>query len=140
MLIELAAREPGDAEIQLEAAWVLDHLGKEAAAVPHYIAAIAIGLTDEHLRSAYLGLGSSYRTLGRYAEAEATLREGLERFPGANEIKVFLAIVEHNLGRSKSAVQMLLTLLAETSSDDFIKAYGKAIEFYAQDIDRVWRP
>lgn len=138
LLAALATRAPDDAELRYETACVHDYLGREAEAVPHYVAAIAAGLQGEALRGAYLGLGSTYRTLGRYAEAEATLRRGLERFPAAREMKVFLAMVEHNLGRSKAAVERLLVLLAETSDDEAIRSYRGAIEFYAQDIDRAW--
>jgi tetratricopeptide (TPR) repeat protein len=138
MLVSLAAQHPGDASLQYDAACVHDFLGEETAAIPYYLAAIAGNLPDAELRSALLGLGSTYRTLGRYAEAEATLQRGLERFPEANEIKVFLAMVRHNLGRSKEAVEALLVLLADTSSDEQIQAYRGAIAFYAQDIERTW--
>jgi tetratricopeptide (TPR) repeat protein len=137
-LVRLAADHPSDAVVHYEAACVLDYLGDEAAAVPYYVAAIAGGLPDEELRGAYLGLGSTYRTLGRYAEAEAVLVTGLERFPDANELKVFHAMVLHNRGRSKAAVELLLTVLAQTSADDGIRAYRRAIAVYAEDIDRRW--
>lgn len=138
ILLRLARAHPEDAEIQYAAACVHDYLGHEADAVPFYIAAIAGGLLGDDLRGAYLGLGSTYRTLGRYADAEAALREGLRRFPDANELKVFLAMVEYNLGRARSAVEALLRLVAETSADENIRAYREAIAFYAGDIDRVW--
>ena len=138
MLVALAKQHPGDASIQYEAACVHDFLGEEAAAVPYYVAAIAGDLDEEGLRGAYLGLGSTYRTLGRYAEAERTLLRGLERYPEANELKVFLAMVLHNLGRSKEAVESLLGLLASTSSDSEIQAYASAIRLYAQDVERKW--
>lgn len=138
LLIELARLNPSDAEVQFEAACVHDYLGEEAAAVPYYLAAIAGTLSEEHLRSALLGLGSTYRTLGRFAEAEATLQQAIVRFPDANEIKVFLAMVLHNQGRSKLAVETLLKLLAQTSMDEHIQAYKEAIALYAQDIERTW--
>jgi tetratricopeptide (TPR) repeat protein len=138
ILLRLARAHPEDAEIQYAAACVHDYLGHEADAVPFYVAAIAGGLRGDDLRGAYLGLGSTYRTLGRYADAEAALREGLRRFPDANELKVFLAMVEYNLGRARSAVEALLRLVAETSADEDIRAYREAIAFYAGDIDRVW--
>ena len=137
-LVTLAADRPHDAVVQYEAACVHDYLGDEAAAVPYYVAAIAGGLPAEELRGAYLGLGSTYRALGRYADAEAVLVAGLERFPDANELRVFLAMVLHNRGRSKAAVELLLTLLAETSGDDGIRAYRRAIAAYAEDVDRRW--
>jgi len=138
LLVALVAQSPNDAELQYEAACVHDFLGEEASAVAYYHAAILGPLSEEHLRGAYLGLGSTYRALGRYIEAEATLRQGVERFPQANEMKVFLAMALHNLGQSKAAVECLLAVLAQTSSDKEIQAYRRAIVLYAQDIDRTW--
>jgi Flp pilus assembly protein TadD len=137
-LVTLAAAHPGDAVVQYEAACVHDYLGDEAAAVPYYVAAIAAGLPDEELRGAYVGLGSTYRTLGRYAAADAVLVEGRERFPEAKELAVFHAMVLYNRGRSKAAVELLLTVLAETSADPGIRGYRRAIAAYAEDIDRRW--
>ena len=138
LLVALAARSPKDAEVQYEAACVHDFLGEEASAVAYYCAALLGPLSEEHLRGAYLGLGSTYRALGQYTEAAATLQQGMERFPEANEMKVFLAMTLHNLGQSKAAVECLLALLAQTSSDKEIQAYRRAIVLYAQDIDRTW--
>jgi tetratricopeptide (TPR) repeat protein len=138
LLVALAAQSPNDAELQYEAACVHDLLGEEASAVAYYRAALLGPLSEEHLRGAYLGLGSTYRALGRYTEAEATLRTGVERFPEANEMKVFLAMTLHNLGQSKAAVECLLAVLAQTSSDREIQTYRRAIALYAQDIDRTW--
>ena len=138
LAVALAARSPEDTALQYEAACVHDFLGREAQSVPYYLAAIAGTLPPEQLRSAYLGLGSTYRTLGQYAEAERTLRDGLARFADAAELKTFLAMALHNLGQSKQAVEMLLTVLAQSSADAHIQAYREAILFYAQDIERSW--
>lgn len=136
--IELVAMLPGDAELQYEAACVHDQLGREAEAVPFYEAALVLGLPEESLRGAYLGLGSTLRTLGQYRQAEATLRAGLARFPDAAELKTFLAMTLHNLGQSRQAVELLLTVVADTSSDAHVAAYREAIRFYARDIERAW--
>ena len=138
LAVSLAAQYPADAELQYQAACVHDFLGCEAQAVPFYLAAISGGLSAEHLRSAYLGLGSTYRALGQYSAAERTLREGLTRFPDAAELKAFLAMALHNLGQSKQAVELLLTVLAQSSSDAQVQSYREAILFYAQDIERSW--
>jgi tetratricopeptide (TPR) repeat protein len=138
LAVELVANTPGDAELQYEAACVHDYLGREAEAIPFYTSALAGSLEQESLRGAFLGLGSTYRTLGRYGEAKATLLEGLARFPEAGEIKVFLAMALHNLGESKRAIESLLLLLAETSNHEAIQAYREAIRLYAKDIDKTW--
>lgn len=138
LAVSLVAQFPGDAELQYQAACVHDFLGREAQAVPLYLAALCGSLSVDHQRSAYLGLGSTYRALGQYAAAERTLREGTVRFPDAAELKVFLAMALHNLGQSKQAVELLLAVVAESSSDDHIRSYREAILFYAQDIERSW--
>jgi tetratricopeptide (TPR) repeat protein len=138
LLVALVAQNPNDAELQYETACVHDFLGEESSAVAYYRAALLGPLSLEHLRGAYLGLGSTYRTVGRYTEAQVTLRQGLERFPEANEMKIFLAMTLHNLGQSKAAVECLLTVLANTSSDSDVQTYRRAILFYAEDIERVW--
>lgn len=134
-----AARRPQDAVLRYEAACVHDYLGREADAVPYYEAAIASDmLPDDLLRSAFVGLGSTYRALGRYALAEQTLRRGLARFADAAEMQAFLAMALHNLGRSKEAVELLLRVLAESSRDPHVQAYREAILFYAGDVERAW--
>jgi Thioredoxin domain-containing protein len=138
LALSLTAASPQDAELQYEAACVHDYLGREAQAVPFYLAALAGKLPAEQQRSAYLGLGSTYRTLGQYEAAERTLSEGLARFADAAELKIFLAMVLHNLGRSKQAVELLLAVLAQSSADAHVQAYREAILFYAQDIERSW--
>ena len=140
LLVALVIQNPNDAELQYETACVHDFLGDEASAIAYYRAALLGRLSLEHLRGAYLGLGSTYRTLGQYTEAQVTLRQGLERFPEANEMKVFLAMTLYNLGQSRAAVECLLTVLAQTSSDNDIQAYRRAILFYAEDIERIWPP
>ncbi len=140
LIVTLVNADPGNAELQYEAACIHDALGLEMEAVPFYEAALAGELTPEHRRSAYLGLGSTFRALGLYERAETALTEGLARFPGAKELQVFLAMTQHNLGRSQQAVEALLLLLAETSADDGIRRYARAIRFYAQDVHRSWPP
>ena len=104
----------------------------EAQAVPFYLAALkGEKLTADHRREALLGLGSTYRTLGRHAEAEQTLLQGLAEFPEARELEVFLAMTLHNFGQGKRAVELLLGIVAATSSDPGIQAYCRAIELYA---------
>lgn len=135
---ELVQFEPSDGELQYEVACLHDYLGQEAAAVPHYNAAIAAGLSDDLLRSAYLGLGSTHRALGAYAEALATLDEGVRRFPQALELQVFRAMALYNAGRAKEAVEVLLRVIAQATSDTELASYRRAIELYAEDIDRRW--
>jgi tetratricopeptide (TPR) repeat protein len=137
-LVRLVAQYPHDPIIQYETACVHDFLGRESEAIPFYLAAIGNGLSGEQLRGAYLGLGSTYRALGQYAESKLTLDEGLARFPNAAELRVFLAMTLSNLGQGREAVSLLLRVVAEGVSDPGVRKYERAIQFYAGDLDRVW--
>lgn len=137
-LVALAAQRPDDPDVNYLAACTHDFLGLEREAVPFYLAAIRGGLAGADLRGAYLGLGSTYRALGMYEESRRTLGEGLERFPAAPELRVFLAMAQYNLGEHHQAVAALLGVLADTSADPEVRGYERAIRFYAQDLDRRW--
>ncbi|MFP7493027.1 tetratricopeptide repeat protein [Terribacillus saccharophilus] len=136
-LIKLASAFPADAEIQYQCAWSFDVLGEEAAAVPYYERGISLGLPKEHEEGAYLGLGSTYRTLGNYKKAEQTLREAMELFPENNAFPVFYAMVLHNLKEHGKAMRIILQLLAKTTSDSDILEYQKAIAYYADKLDII---
>ncbi|MEU1117922.1 MULTISPECIES: tetratricopeptide repeat protein [unclassified Streptomyces] len=135
-LVALSGAFPDDAEVAYQTAWVHDTLGLEAEAVPHYERALnQPGLSTTDRRGALLGLGSTYRILGRYEEAVATLGGAAAEFPEDGALRTFLAMSLYNVGRTHDAMEMLLTLLAATSSDPEITGYRPAIEEYAKDLD-----
>lgn len=150
----LADRHPHNPSVAYQAAWLHDTLGLEAEAVPYYEAALAAPETaaaphspgapadpaalgaDDRL-GAHTGLGSTYRVLGRYADALAAFDRALEEYPGDPALTAFRAITLHNLGRSAEAVTDLLTLLTRTSSAPGIAEYRRALEHYAAHLDEV---
>ncbi|WP_249777650.1 tetratricopeptide repeat protein [Paenalkalicoccus suaedae] len=139
LLRKLTKANPHDASLQYQCAWSFDVLGEERAAVPYYERAIKLGgLSLDELRGAYVGLGSTYRTLGEYTESERVLQEGLKTFPDAADIAVFYAMTLYNLGRNQAAMELLLKLLATTSNEESVQAYAKAITFYADKLDQTW--
>jgi tetratricopeptide (TPR) repeat protein len=138
LLLTLADRHPADTEIAYQTAWVHDVLGLEADAVPFYERALAAeGLTTEDRHGAFLGLGSTYRILGRYEEALACLRRGLGEFPEDPALRAFLAMALYNVGEAREAVRTLLEVVAATSADTRVQGYRRAIEHYAGDLDAV---
>ena len=138
LLLELRRERPGDAQVALQTAWVHDSLGLEEEAAGHYEAAIRGDLSDEELRGLYLGLGSTYRTLGRDADSERVFREGIERFPDFKPLRVFRAMLDYNLGRPRDAVRALIEVLLEASDDPTIQRYRRSLSAYAEDLDRTW--
>ncbi|WP_314614873.1 tetratricopeptide repeat protein [Streptomyces stackebrandtii] len=95
----------------------------------------ATGLTPEDRRGALLGLGSTYRVLGRYEDAVALLTGAAREFPEDGALRTFLAMALYNTGQHHESVRTLLRLLAATSEDPSVRAYKRAIEHYAEDLD-----
>jgi tetratricopeptide (TPR) repeat protein len=140
LLLGLREEFPDDAQVAVQTAWVHDSLGLEEEAVEHYEAAISGDLSDDELRGALLGLGSTYRTLGRDDESDRTFRQAIERFPDFRPLRVFHAMTAYNLGRCREAVEELIEVLLESTSDPTILRYRRSLSAYAEDLDRSWLP
>lgn len=138
LLLEVHSENPDDPRVNLHCAWIHDKLGLEAEAVPFYERAIAIGLRGDDLHDALLGLGSTYRALGRYQEAMETLDQATSEFPEDGGLQVFRAMTLYNRGVMKEAVETLLAILVETTSDPSIVRYRPALAEYSADLDRTW--
>ncbi|MET9401484.1 tetratricopeptide repeat protein [Kitasatospora sp. NPDC002965] len=137
-LIALSDHHPEDAAIAYQAAWAHDALGLEAEAVPCYERALgAAGLSESERHGALLGLGSTYRVLGRYESSLRTLRRGLEEFPGDAALRTFLAMALYNVGESREAVRTLLQVTGETSADPGVRKYRRAVGYYADHLDET---
>ncbi|MGQ8874468.1 tetratricopeptide repeat protein [Paenibacillus sp. TSA_86.1] len=120
-------------------AWAHDSLGLEREAVPYYEKALQLELSAEDRAGAILGLGSTCRTLGQYEQARTWLLTGMSEFPQHREFEVFYAMVLYNLGEHAEAMGRLLVQLADTSGDQRITDYSRAIRYYANQLDRVWK-
>ena len=138
LLREIHSEFPNDAQVNLQYAWIHDLLGLEREAIPFYESAIKFGLSGEDLQSALLGMGSTYRCIGEYQKARETFLRALELFPEKHEFKVFLAMTYYNLKEHSKAMELLLINLVETSKDEGILSYERAIRFYADKLDETW--
>lgn len=138
ILLHLVNEHPDDSMINYQCAWSFDALDLEENAIQYYEKAISIGLPDEELRGAYLGLGSTYRTLGRYKESKEVFEEGLAKFPQDRSMEIFYAMTLYNLKENSKAMEILLNCIVQTTADKDIESYQKAIEFYSDKLDEVW--
>ncbi|KZB79494.1 tetratricopeptide repeat protein [Amycolatopsis regifaucium] len=137
-LIELTERNPGNAVVAYQTAWAHDSAGLEAEAAPFYERALTgEGLSTKDRHGVFVGLGSTYRVLGRYDEALETLRRGLDEFPDDAALKTFLAMALYNVGEAREAAGTLLKVLAATSADAGVQRYRRAVEYYADHLDDV---
>lgn len=130
--------DPENAMYQYQMAWCFDNLGQEKAAVPYYVKAIQLGLPTADLKGAYLGLGSTYRALGEYELSAETFQSALNDFPENNQFKVFYSLTLFNLNKHEEAMELLLNVLIETTSDKEILNYQKAILFYSDKLNVTW--
>ncbi|MGX7419830.1 tetratricopeptide repeat protein [Carnobacterium gallinarum] len=127
------------AEIQYQCAWNHDVIALEKEAIPFYEKAIQLkGLTRIDLQGAYLGLGSTYRTIGAYEESEALLLLAITEFPENKVYSVFLAMTYYNLGKHFKAMEGLLTIISQTINGPNLQEYQTAIAFYTDKLDHVW--
>lgn len=138
VLLELLDQQPLNPSVWYQCAWIHDVLGLESEAVPYYKKSLELGLKEEERQGALLGLGSTYRTLGMYDEAKLIFERAMREFPDRREYEVFYAMVLYNQKAFSEAMSILLKQLAETSSDEGIQSYKKAILFYSDKLDQVW--
>jgi tetratricopeptide (TPR) repeat protein len=138
LLAALYAAHPGDARIAYEYACSHDVMGDEQGAIPLYEQALALGLQEPQRRGALLGLGSSYRCVGRYDEAIATFDQAAAEYADGTEFAVFRALALYNTGQHREAIGALLRLLADTADDPQIQRYARALRFYADHPDEAW--
>jgi tetratricopeptide (TPR) repeat protein len=126
-LQQLDSRHPNMAEIAYQLAWTCDVLGREADALPYYEKAIALGLPHNELAGALLGLGSTLRHLGQLDRSAAVLRSARLQFPENREFDAFLALTLHADGKAGDALRLALDVLCDTSEDQGIRAYQRAL-------------
>ncbi|TRZ38600.1 hypothetical protein CEQ21_24785 [Niallia circulans] len=138
LLLDLAQQFPNDASILYQCAWSFDLLGEERKAVFYYEKAIELKLPLNELEGALLGLGSTYRTLGEYEKSRNTFIQGIEKFPQNKAFQAFYAMTLYNLKEHDQAMKLLLTCLVDTTADEQLLNYQKAIRFYADKLDEKW--
>ena len=139
LLTELLEGNANDPTINYQLAWTCDFMGKESEAAPYYEKAIANGLAGEDRKGAMLGLGSTYRCLGEYQKSLKVFDQAVEEFAEDRSFKVFRALTLHNLGKSENSIGQLLVLLLDTTSDQSIKSYDKALRFYSDKLSEIWK-
>lgn len=139
LLLELVLEFPNNASINYQCGWSFDLLGEEEKAVPYYEKSIDLGLSSNELEGALLGLGSTFRTLGEYEKSKKVLQKGMDAFPNNKAIQTFYSMTLYNLKEHKKAMEILLNCLLETTSDENLLRYERAINFYSDKLDETWK-
>jgi len=136
-LEDMAKEDEKNPDIHYQIGWTLDASGKSSQAIEHYEKSLELGLQDDR-NGCYLALGSSLRAIGKYTESEKFLKSAILEFPSDKALKMFYAMTLYNVNRSKEAISILLQLLMDSTLDDELKVYKRAIDGYAEDLDRVY--
>lgn len=139
LLAEILKFNPNDPITNYQMAWTCDFMGKESEAAPYYEKAIANGLSGNDRQGAMLGLGSTYRCLGEYDKSLKTFNQAVLEFPADRSFKVFRALTLYNLGKTEESVGELLIQLLDTTNDQSIKSYEKALRFYSNKLNETWK-
>lgn len=135
LLMELLNSDPNDPYLNYQVAWSFDILEKETDAVYFYEKAIANKLQGNDLAEAFIGLGSTYRAIGKYELAKKTLLKGIAEFPDNNTLKIFYSMVLYNKKQYGESMEILLKIIATTSNDQNVIAYRKAIKYYSDKLN-----
>jgi len=118
----------------LRLAYEADSAGREEEAVAHYRRAFELGVPDEELVGASLGLGSTLRNVGEVGESVRTLSEAVERFPEHRALRVFLAFSLWSAGRQAEAMRALVAALYAGDPAPELERYRRSITGYANDL------
>ena len=115
-----------------EAACAHDREGREAEAAPCYEEALALGLGAAERPRALLGLGSTYRNLGRHDDAIRLLETGVAEYPDRSELRLFLALALRSGGRERDAFRQLGELVGARVE---LHGYERAAAYYLGHLD-----
>jgi len=134
LLIALAAEYPDDAEVQYQAAWVHDYLGLEEDVVPYYERALTLGLPEPEQEGLVLGLGSTYRNVGRIADSLTLLERGVRDYPTNHAMRCFLALSRLSNDEPREALALAFAVILDTSNDPTIDRYRRALSSYRDEL------
>lgn len=131
LLTEFHSEYPPDPRVD-------DLLGLERKAIPFYEKAIEIGLHGNASKSALLGLGGTYRCTGEYQKSIDTFQNALTLFPDSHEFNVFLGMADYNIGENSKAMELLLNSIADTSQDEGVLRYQRALRCSSDKLSQIW--
>jgi tetratricopeptide (TPR) repeat protein len=127
-IVALAAQHPSSPIVRREAAYALDAIGDEEAAIGHYDAAYEIGLPDDEGPDFALSYGAILRSLGRFELALAILGNATTHFPDYAPLRIVLALTLQSVGQTNAAVATLLEVILQLGDgDDALDGYEETL-------------
>ncbi len=138
LLLELLEEYPDDPLVLFELGGAYDVMGMENEAIPYYEQAIDQGLDGPELLECFICLGLNHRAIGEFEEAVELLENATSQYPEDNSAKTFLALAYYSNEQYTESVQLLLSLLLQTTEDEQITAYADTLDYYKDNLDEVW--
>lgn len=135
LLLEMLEYRPDHPLVLFEVGGSFDVMGEEEMAIPYYRRAIEAGLDGNDLQECLICLGSTLRVIGEYEDAVNFLEQAVDEYPDRNSGRAFLALAHYSNGDPEQAVQILLSLLLETTSDEDILAYADTLDYYKDNLN-----
>lgn len=66
------------------------------------------------------------------------MRKGVSEFPHNRALQVFLAMTLYNTHQYREAMELVLTNLLETTTDEKLQYFKRPLEYYAHHLDQTW--
>ena len=129
-----AARRPHDAGARIRAAYALDRIGQESAAIAHYDAAWALGVPEGERRRFFVGYGSTLRNVGRLEQAVAILGEASAADPDYAPFRAFLGLALHSSGQHALALATMMEALLAVHGGATLDGFERALGEYCREL------
>ena len=129
-----AARRPDDVQARIRAAYALDRVGDEAAAVTHYDAAFALGVPAGERRRFLVGYGSTLRNVRRLEQSVAILAEASAADPDYAPFRAFLALALHSSGQHALALATMMECLLAVHDGAPLDGFERALGEYSREL------
>lgn len=127
---------PVNPEVYYHLAWLYDKMNREIEASKKYEKALKLGIKGENLKGCLLGLGSTYRNIGKHSKALKIFEQAQKLYPKSSEFLVFKALTLFDLNQKNKSVELLLEIITKTTKDKGIETYKEAIKYYAKEIGK----
>lgn len=134
VLLAIHEERPDDAGVAYQLGLTCMGMHNDRDAIRWFSRAVELRLPPHEDRDAVLGWTACLRGQRRYFEAAKVLVEGQKRHPDDPGLRVFHALVMHQMGMHREAVALLVNVLINTSDAERIQDLAPALAYYADQL------
>lgn len=107
---------------------MLDSLGREKTAIPHYEHALQVGLSNSDERVALICLASSYRNTKDFDAALRVIGKARHRYPNDPAVESFYALIKFSAGDAPGAIRTLGAILLKSVPAEAFDGFDEALK------------